>query len=118
MPISQLRCHMGYIEGSPREQSTLFPSHLEDYVTPDNPVRFIEAFVDDLDMSELGFERAKPRHTGRPGYNPKDLLKLFIYGYLYKIRSSRKLERETHRNVELMWLLRHFRSLSRVHPTV
>lgn len=100
---------MGFIQGSSRDQSTLFPSHLDDFVTENNPVRFIEAFVEDLDMNDLGFHRATPRATGRPGYDPKDMLKLFIYGYLYHLRSSRKLERETHRNVELMWLLRHLK---------
>jgi len=78
-------------------------------VAEDNPVRFIEAFVDGLDMVKLEFVRAIPHPTGRPGYDPKDLLKLFIYGYLHKIRSSRRLENETHRNVELMWLLRHLK---------
>ncbi len=75
-------------------------------MTPENPVRFIGAFVDSLDYASLEFVRSKPAGTGRPGYSPRDMLALYIYGYLYKLRSSRLLERETHRNVELMWLLR------------
>ena len=94
-----------FIEGEHRHQSTLFPEFLDDYITQDNPVRVIEAFVDALDLLDLGFERAQPKHTGRPGYHPEVMLKLYIYGYLNKIQSSRRLEKETHRNVELMWLL-------------
>jgi transposase len=78
---------------------------LDDYIAEDNPVRFIDAFVDSLDLQALGFERAVPRETGRPPYHPGDLLKLYVYGYLNRIRSSRKLEREANRNVEVMWLL-------------
>jgi transposase/macrodomain Ter protein organizer (MatP/YcbG family) len=84
----------------------LFPEVLEDYVQPDNPVRFLDAFVDQLDLGALGFQRAVPAETGRPGYDPGDLLRLYLYGYLHRIRSSRRLEQESHRNVELMWLLR------------
>ena len=97
---------MDFIHGESRDQGTLFPERLDDYIDKDNPVRFIDAFVDDLDMSALGFQRNEPAWTGRRPYDPRDLLKLYIYGYLYQIRSSRKLERETHRNVEVMWLLR------------
>lgn len=100
---------MSFIEGVGRDQQQLFPDVLDDYVAAENPVRFIDAFVSSLDLSELGFERVAPAETGRPAYNPKDLLALYVYGYLYGIRSSRKLERETHRNVELMWLLRRLR---------
>jgi transposase len=84
----------------------LFPEAFDDYVSEDNPVRFIEAFVDSLDLHELGFSRTQPAQTGRPAYDPSDLLKLYIYGYINRIRSSRLLERETHRNLELIWLMR------------
>src|SRR5215210_6016895 len=80
---------------------------VEDYVGPDNPVRFLEAFVDGLDLEAAGFARVEPRATGRPGYAPADLLKLYIYGYLNRIRSSRRLEAEAGRNLEVIWLLRH-----------
>ena len=100
---------MGYKAGVDREQQILFPETLDEYVASDNPVRFIDAFVAKLDMAELGFERAVPAVEGSPGYDPRDLLKLFIYGYLNKTRSSRRLERETHRNLEVIWLLRRLR---------
>ena len=94
-----------YIEGEHRHQSTLLPELLDDYIIEDNPVRVIEAFVEELDLFALGFERARPKETGRPAYHPAVMLKLYIYGYLNKIQSSRRLERETQRNVELMWLM-------------
>jgi transposase len=97
---------MGYVEGTNREQVVLFPAVIDDYVTADNPVRFVEAFVQGLDLGALGFSKAEPEARGRPAYDPRDLLKLHIYGYVNEIRSSRKLERETIRNVEVMWLLR------------
>ncbi len=97
---------MSYIQGIDRDQKMLFPPAIDDYINEDNIVRFIEAFVNGLDLEEAGFERTEPEPTGRPGYDPHDMLKLYIYGYLNKIRSSRKLECETHRNLELMWLLR------------
>jgi transposase len=100
---------MSFIEGVGREQQQLFPEALDDYIAAENPVRFIDVFVESLELSGLGFERVTPAETGRPAYDPRDLLGLYIYGYLYGIRSSRKLERETHRNVELMWLLRRLR---------
>lgn len=87
----------------------LLPEAVDDYVGPDNPVRFIDAFVDGLDLASAGFGRVAPRATGRPGYNPADLLKLYIYGYLNRVRSSRRLEAETHRNIEVIWLLRHLK---------
>ena len=93
-----------YIEGSERSQVTLFPDRLEDWMAADNPVRVIDAFVDALDLSGLGFERARAAATGRPGYHPAVLLKLYIYGYLNRVQSSRRLEREAGRNVEVMWL--------------
>jgi transposase len=97
---------MGHIEGGNRDQKVLFPEALDDYVSQENPVRFIDAFVAALDLRELGFTHAVPSDLGRPPYNPADLLRLYIYGYLNRIRSSRQLEKEANRNVELMWLLR------------
>src|ERR1017187_3801307 len=96
---------MSYIQGEGRSQGTLFPVVLDDLVPVDHVCRVIDAFVDGLVMAELGFERAEAADTGRPGYDPRDLLKLYLYGYLNQIRSSRRLEAECIRNVELMWLL-------------
>jgi transposase len=96
---------MAYIQGEGRNQGTLFPVMLDDLVPSDHMCRVIDAFVDRLDMKKLGFERAEPADTGRPGYDPRALLKLYLYGYLNQIRSSRRLEAECRRNVELMWLL-------------
>ena len=96
---------MAYIQGEGRDQGTLFPVTLDDLVPADHVCRVVDAFVGRLVMSELGFERAQAAETGRPGYNPRDLLKLYLYGYLNQIRSSRRLEAECRRNVELMWLL-------------
>ena len=93
-----------YIQGSDRSQVTLLPECLDDYIDEDNPVRVVDVFVDELDLTVLGFERVAPALTGRPGYHPAVLLKLYIYGYLNRIQSSRRLEREAQRNVELMWL--------------
>jgi transposase len=93
-----------FIEGRYRRQSSLLPECVDDYVTDENPVRAVEAFIDELDMAELGFTRAVPAETGRPGYHPATLLKLYLYGYLNRIQSSRRLEREAGRNLELMWL--------------
>jgi len=93
-----------FIEGEARSQSVLFPERLDDWIAGDNPVRAVDAFVDELDLAELGFEGAEPAATGRPAYHPAVLLKLYIYGYLNRIPSSRRLEREAQRNVELMWL--------------
>lgn len=97
---------MEYINGLPREQSYLFPERLDDYIGENNPVRFIDAFVDSLDFTALKFKHSKRGEMGRPSYRPADLMKLYIYGYLNGIRSSRKLERECQRNVDLMWLVR------------
>jgi transposase len=94
----------GYIEGVDRGQVTLFPERLEDWIGEDHPVRVIDAFVDELEFAEAGFKRAAPACTGRPGYHPSVLLKLFIYGYMNRVPSSRRLEREAGRNVEVMWL--------------
>lgn len=93
-----------FIEGEGRSQITLMPACLEDYIDADNPVRVIDLFVDELDMLALGFESTVAAITGRPGYHPSLLLKIYIYGYLNRIQSSRRLEREAQRNVELMWL--------------
>jgi transposase len=93
-----------FIEGEDRKQVTLLPECLDDFVTEDNPVRIIEAFVEELDLASLGFARAMPSTTGRPSYHPAVLLKIYIYGYLNRVQSSRRLERECQRNVELMWL--------------
>ena len=92
-----------FIEGESRSQLTLMPECLEDYIGPDNPVRVVDAFVEALDLAEMGFDTSTAA-TGRPGYHPGLLLKLYIYGYLNRIQSSRRLEREAGRNVELMWL--------------
>ena len=93
-----------FIEGEDRNQSTLFPERLDDYIAEDNPVRVIDAFVDELDLDRLGFRRLEPATTGRPPYHPSTLLKLYVYGYLNRVQSSRRLERESQRNVELIWL--------------
>jgi transposase len=93
-----------FIEGEDRNQVTLLPECLDDYIAEDNPVRVVDAYVEELDLQELGFEGAEPAVTGRPAYHPAVLLKIYIYGYLNRIQSSRRLEREAQRNVELMWL--------------
>ena len=93
-----------FVEGEDRSQSTLFPERLDDYVGEDNPVRVVDVFVDELDLGGLGFSRVEPLATGRPSYHPSALLKLYIYGYLNRVQSSRRLEREAGRNVEVMWL--------------
>jgi transposase len=93
-----------FVEGVDRGQSTLFPDRLEDWIGDDNPVRVIDVFVDELDLGGLGFDRVDPKATGRPSYHPSVLLKLYIYGYLHRVQSSRRLEREAGRNVEVMWL--------------
>ena len=100
---------MAHITGEDRSQLLLLPDAVDDYVGPDNPVRFIDAFVDGLDLEAAGFQRVQPADKGRPGYDPADLLKLYIYGYLNRIRSSRRLEVETHRNLEVIWLPRQLR---------
>jgi transposase len=93
-----------FIEGEDRSQATLLPEYLDDYIAADNPVRAVDAFVEELELKTLGFEGAEPANTGRPSYHPAVLLKIYIYGYLNRIPSSRRLEREAQRNVELMWL--------------
>src|SRR5271167_4005658 len=93
-----------FVEGEERRQSLLLPESLDDYVTEDNPVRVVEAFIDELDLTALGFAGVRPAFTGRPAYHPSTLLKIYLYGYLNRVQSSRRLERETQRNIELMWL--------------
>ena len=96
---------MAYKKGQDRRQRVLFPDCIDEYVEADVPVRLFDAFVDNLKMDELGFVRSTPAETGTPEYDPRDLLKLYIYGYFYQVRSSRKLARECKCNVEVMWLL-------------
>lgn len=92
-----------FIEGQDWQQVTLMPECLDDFITDDNPVRVIDAFVGELDLTKLGFEGAEPAATGRPSYHPADLLKVYIYGYLNRVQSGRRLERECQRHIELMW---------------
>ena len=97
----------GFVEGIDRSQTTLFPALLDDYVAEDNLVRAVDAFVEGLDLGKLGFGRVEPLEQGRPGYHPATLLKIYIYGYLNRVPSSRRLERECQRNIELVWLTGH-----------
>lgn len=106
---------MGYISGESRHQITLFPDSIDEYVGEENSVRVIDTYVDSLDLNELGITKATPKDTGRPPYSPQDMLKLYIYGYMNRIRSSRRLETETKRNIEVMWLLK---KLSPDHKTI
>jgi len=94
-----------FVEGPDRSQSTLLPECLDDWIDEENPVRAIDAFVDARDLADLGFEGVEPAATGRPAFHPSVLLKLYIYGYLNRVQSSRRLEREAQRNLELLWLL-------------
>jgi transposase len=94
----------GFVEGEDRTQGVLLPEFLDDYVAEDNPVRVIDVFVDELDLRALGFEGVDPEATGRPASNPATTLKIYVYGYINQIQASRRLERETVRNVEMMWL--------------
>src|SRR5262245_56679393 len=98
-----------YNRGPDRSEVQLLPACLDDYVEPNCPARFIDAYVEGLDFGALGFKHAQPAGAGRPPYHPADLLKLYLYGYLHRIRSSRRLEAEAGRNLELMWLLRSIR---------
>src|SRR5213592_775094 len=93
-----------FVVGDDRSQSTLFPERLDDYLSEDNPVRAIDIFVDELDLGKLGFGGVEPEATGRPAYHPATMLKIYIYGYLNRVSSSRRLERECQRNIELVWL--------------
>lgn len=97
---------MDYIQGADRNQITLFPESIDDYIRENNPVRIIDLYVENLDLKKLNFERAECSGIGRPPYNPKDLLKLYLYGYLNRVRSSRRLEHEAARNIEVIWLLK------------
>ena len=96
---------MRHIQGENRHQTSLLPPSLEDFVATDHPVRVIDALVDKLDLASLGFAKAVPKDTGRKPYDPGDLLKLYVYGYLNQVTTSRRLERECHRNLEVLWLL-------------
>src|ERR1700676_744645 len=93
-----------FVEGADRGQCTLFPECLEDWIDEDNPLGVIDVFVDELDLADLGFYGVDPEATGRPAYHPSVLLKLYVYGYLNRVQSSRRLEREAGRNIEVMWL--------------
>ena len=93
-----------FVEGVDRGQTTFLPECLDDFIDEDNPVRVVDVFVHELDLGSLGFDRVDPKATGRPAYHPSDLLKLYIYGYLNRVQSSRRLEREAGRNLEVMWL--------------
>jgi transposase len=95
----------GFIDEADRNQGTLLPERVEEYVSEENPVRVIEAFIGELDLAKLGFEGMEPKPTGRPGYHPATMLKIYLYGYLNRIQSSRRLEQEARRNLELMWLV-------------
>ena len=97
---------MAYIKGIDRDQKIVFPEYVEDYISTDNPVRVIEEYVNTLDLAKMGFTKTQEYRKGAPGYEPSTLLKLYLYGYTNAIRSSRRLERETNRNIEVMWLLR------------
>jgi hypothetical protein len=93
-----------FVEGRSRSQNFLLPESVDDYVDENNPVRAVEVFVDALDLAQLGFDRAVPAETGRPSYHPSTMLKIYLYGYLNRVQSSRRLEREAGRNLELIWL--------------
>jgi transposase len=93
-----------FVVGDDRSQSTMFPERLDDYLAEDNPVRAVDVFVDELDLAGLGFVGVEPEATGRPAYHPATLLKIYVYGYLNRVQSSRRLERECQRNIELVWL--------------
>ena len=93
-----------FVQGEARTQMSLLPECLDDYVSEDNPVRVVEAFIDGIDLGRLGFTGVVPQATGRPAYHPSIMLKIYVYGYLNRVHSSRRLERECQRNVELMWL--------------
>src|SRR5438876_2670928 len=95
----------GFVQGADRQQATLLPECLDDWVDEGNPVRAVDVFVDALELRDLGFDGVDPTATGRPGYHPSALLKLYIYGYLNRVQSSRRLEREAGRNLEVIWLL-------------
>jgi transposase len=96
----------GYVEGMRRDQIVLLPDRVDDYVAAENEVRFVDAFVESLDLGKLGFTHSEPNVEGRPAYNPRDLLKLYVWGYLNQVRSSRRLERECRRNLEAIWLMK------------
>ena len=100
---------MRYIQGLNRKSKISFPQYIDDYITKDNPVRVIDAFINSIDISKIGFENAIPSDTGRPGYDPKDIIKLYLYGYMNKTTTSRKLEAESIKNLEVIWLLKNLK---------
>jgi transposase len=106
---------MEYICGEDREQAILLPDSIEEYVDDNNTVRVIDAYINSLNLMDMGFSKAELKETGRPPYDPKDLLKLYVYGYMNRVRSSRRLETESKRNLEVLWLLRR---LSPDHKTI
>ena len=106
---------MEFISGEDREQSILFPQTINEYINENSTVRVIDAYINTLELASMGFSRTETRKTGRPPYDPKDILKLYIYGYMNRIRSSRRLEAESKRNLEVLWLLR---KLSPDHKTI
>jgi transposase len=106
-----------FVEEQDRRQDFLLPASLDDYVADDNPVRVVEAFIDELDLVAVGFAGTTPAQTGRPAYHPSTMLKIYLYGYLNRIQSSRRLEREAQRNIELMWLTGRLAPTSRRLPT-
>src|SRR5204863_4379542 len=103
------KLHMSYLSGVERSQAMLLPAAVEDYVSEDNPVRAIDAFVEALDLAALGFELRDEHTVGAPPYHPRAFLKLYLYGYLNRVRSSRELEKATRRNLEVIWLMRALR---------
>ncbi len=107
---------MEFVRGENRDQGTMLPECVDDYVAEDNPVRVIDAYVESLDMEKLGFTKFKPNNTGRPMYDPKDFQKLYLYGYMNSVRSSRRLEAETKRNLEVIWLLKDFHRIIKPSP--
>src|SRR5260370_27547964 len=107
---------MSYLRGPDRSEVQLLPPCLDDYLAANAPARFLDAYVEGLDFAALGFTHARPKDTGRPPYHPADLLKLYLYGYLYRVRSSRRLEAEALRNLEVVWLLRGCARTSRPSP--
>src|SRR2546423_12234002 len=107
----------GFVQGADRRQTTLLPECLDDWVDESNPVRAVDVFVDALDLRDLGFDGVAPAATGRPAYHPSPMLKLYIYGYLNRVQSSRRLEREAGRNLEVMWLTGRLAPVTKPSPT-
>ena len=104
---------MEYVGGADRNQVILLPESVDEYVSAENPVRVIDAYVDSLDLKKMKFSKTETKSTGRPPYSPHDLLKLYVYGYMNKVRSSRRLEVETKRNLEVIWLMKNYRRITK-----